>query len=529
MAEAVKEEASTSEADALSGVNNEEICEENRELFEQGEKLLTELPSPDLETDVEADRDPATPGRVRAASAGTRLFGHFMAEKNPRATWAVGVLRLDKDPGGNVMRDTVWSRIMKYPRFRSQLVVSRMGGYWRELPEQELLEMRDNGYLWSEVCTDGNATDDDVNTVINQTMSWAYDRHKPLWRMQYCRKMADGSAFLLITINHGIGDGISLVAALLAATDDGSQSMAAQPPRKNSRKSSGTKQQTGRPPGPKLNTLTKTRAYSFGVFQGLTSSMWKPDSKNSLCMPDVTKPSTEKRVAKADPIPLDEMKRVKEKFPGATLNDIMMAVMTATIRAYFEEVNDPVLQNKGRVRGAFPINLRNPHEPILRNNDPRNKWSYGNFTFDFQYKNRIELVWKVKKQIDKIKVSPSPLIQYSMMGVLTKSLPRRVLLDTLLNVANMTTAQLSNVPGPQTKVSMAGSSVEDLSFFLFTPVGLYFGIMSYNGEVSAGVNVDGTTSCDPKQLAKHWKMEFDALKAEVDALNVDYVPVPKRW
>lgn len=247
-------------------------------------------------------------------------------------------------------------------------------------------------------------------------------------------------------------------------------------------------------------------------------------------MPDVTKPSTEKRVAQAEPISLEEMKKVKDRFPGATLNDIMMAVMTATIRAYFEEINDPVLKNKGRVRGAFPINLRNPHEPVLRNNDPMNKWSYGNFTFDFQYKNRIELVWKVKRQIDKIKVSPSPLIQYSVAGVLTKTLPRRVLLDSLLNMANLTTAQLSNVPGPATKCSIAGAVVDDLSFFLFTPVGLYFGIMTYNGKVTAGVNVDGSTSCDPKNLAKHWKREFEALKAEVDALGEGkYVPVPKYW
>ena len=95
-------------------------------------------------------------------------------------------------------------------------------------------------------------------------------------------------------------------------------------------------------------------------------------------------------------------------------------------------------------------------------------------------------------------------------------------------MANLTTAQLSNVPGPANVISIAGAKVEDISFYLFAPVGLYFGIMSYNGWVSAGVNVDGSTEVAPKMLAKHWKPEFDALKAEVDALGEGVMaPIPK--
>jgi hypothetical protein len=32
--------------------------------------------------------------------------------------------------------------------------------YWKELPEAELLSLRDSGYLWSEVCTDGKAVEE---------------------------------------------------------------------------------------------------------------------------------------------------------------------------------------------------------------------------------------------------------------------------------------------------------------------------------------------------------------------------------
>lgn len=464
-------------------------------------------------------------GRKRAASANTRVFGHFMAEKNPRATWAVGVMVLEKDPGGDVLKNTLWSRITTMGRFRSRLHVSRFGGHWKEFPEEELINMRESGYLWSEVCTDGNATMDDINEVINQGNAWEYDRHKPLWRAQYCRKMADGSAVLITTINHAIGDGISLVATLLGLKDpDPEHDAPAAPTHRRETKAAGGKK------GPKLGALTKAGAFTYGIYHGLTSSKWKPDPPNAMSIPDVTKPSKEKRVAQAAKIPLSEMKEVKNRFPGATLNDIMMAVMTASIRAYLEEVGDPAVKNGNKVRGAFPINLRSPHEPILRNGDPMNKWAYGVFKFDFRYKNRIDLVWRVKRQVDKIKVSPSPVIQYKILSALTASLPRRVLLDQLLNMANLATAQLSNVPGPQHAIHIAGAKITDLSFYLFAPVGLYYGIMSYDGMVSAGVNVDGSTKVDPKMLAKHWKLEFDALKAECDALGPGKTaPVPRYW
>jgi len=492
--------------------------------YQVNESLLADPSSPDKKERKQIDPPLGQPGRRRAASATTRVFGHFMAEKSPQATWAVGVIKLSKDPGGDILREVLWSRLTKMGRFRSRLVVNRFGGYWEELPESELLELRDSGYLWSEVLPDGNATMDDINEVINQCNSWDYDRHKPLWRAQYCRKMADGSAVLICTINHGIGDGISLVATLLSLKDEDDDDPRTQPRRETKPPTHGKKAVVG----PKLSSVAKASAFSYGVYHGITSSGWKPDPKNALSIPDVTKPAKEKRVAQAERISLEEMKAVKNRFPGATLNDIMMAVMTASIRAYLEEVGDPCVQKNSKVRGAFPINLRSPHEPVLRNGDPMNKWSYGHFRFDFSYENRIELVWKVKRQIDKIKVSPSPFIQYRMAGILTKTLPRKVLLDQLLNMANLTTAQLSNVPGPANVISIAGAKVEDISFYLFAPVGLYFGIMSYNGWVSAGVNVDGSTQVDPKMLAKHWKPEFDALKAEVDALGEGVMaPIPK--
>jgi hypothetical protein len=287
----------------------------------------------------------------------TRMFGHFMEPENgaPRATWAVGITKLEKDPGGDVIRDHLWNKLTKMARFRSRLVVSRFGGHFEELSQEELLALRDSGYLWSEVLRDGNATQQDIDDLVGKTDSWEYNRHAPLWRAQYVRNMKDGSAVIISTINHAIGDGVSLIAVTLSLADDtqdkSDQTKARRPT------TSGKRTQ-----GPKLGPVTRVRTFGYGVFQGLAASTWKPDPKNALALDDPTKPSKNKRVIQCAKIPLDEFKAIKQRFPGATLNDVMMALMTATLRAFFEEKNDPCIKPGGKVRGAFPINLRKPHD-----------------------------------------------------------------------------------------------------------------------------------------------------------------------
>ncbi len=97
------------------------------------------------------------------------------------------------------------------------------------------------------------------------------------------------------------------------------------------------------------------------------------------------------------------MKEVKNKFRGATVNDILTAVLNMMLRRYLIEVDDPVLRNPSAlVRGNFPINMRKPDSEIQLGNN----FSAGSFTYDLEYESRIDLVWRVKRQLDAIKASP---------------------------------------------------------------------------------------------------------------------------
>ena len=51
-----------------------------------------------------------------------------------------------------------------------------------------------------------------------------------------------------------------------------------------------------------------------------------------------------------------------------------------------------------------------------------------------------------------------------------------------LDAAGKVTAMFSNVPGPNAKVVFAGQELDDMAFTAFGPIGLYFGVVSYNGN-----------------------------------------------
>lgn len=56
-------------------------------------------------------------------------------------------------------------------------------------------------------------------------------------------------------------------------------------------------------------------------------------------------PETGKMIATADALCLERVKDVKNKFKGATVNDVLSAVLALTLKRYFTEGGDDVLDS----------------------------------------------------------------------------------------------------------------------------------------------------------------------------------------
>jgi len=85
----------------------------------------------------------------------------------------------------------------------------------------------------------------------------------------------------------------------------------------------------------------------------------------------------------------------------------------------------------------------------------------------------------------------------------------------MLDSFGKVTAMLSNVPGPLTKVKFMDQDVDDLSFYALSPIGLYFGIVQYNGNFKAGICCDASLEPDPKKITDCWLPAWDRLAAAV--------------
>merc|ERR1712232_152872 len=92
---------------------------------------------------------------------------------------------------------------------------------------------------------------------------------------------------------------------------------------------------------------------------------------------------------------------------------------------------------------------------------------------------------------------------------------------------NLPSAMLTNVPGPQQPVLFLGQEVAEMRFHaVANNFGLMYMIFSYNGSITATINVDPSIG-DAEELSKLWTSEFEALYEEVMSAARHIVPKRK--
>lgn len=89
------------------------------------------------------------------------------------------------------------------------------------------------------------------------------------------------------------------------------------------------------------------------------------------------------------------------------------------------------------------------------------------------------------------------------------------MVDLSFSAINIGTFIVSNVPGPQHQVYLAGVPLEKMEFYLFGGVGMYFGLFSYNGMVTATVSVDESLGVDAKTLVDLFPAAFEELYSNI--------------
>lgn len=327
--------------------------------------------------------------------------------------------------------------------------------------------------------------------VIDDLLVLPLDPARPLWKV-YVIDAGDEGCLLFFRIHHCIGDGIALLQVLLSmcVSEDAKPSA----PRSSVRK-------------PLLWWALLPVTGLVYALHFLWINLWlliRPKDPESVFRGKLGVP---KRTSWADPLPLTEVKALA-RAAGCKINDILLATVSGAMRRYAEERGQPLVPGC-RMRCVVPVNLR----PASMAGQLGNYFALVTPTLPVGEVRPRERLQRVKRAMDKLKRNPEGLVvvtTFRLLGLLGVAVQRMIM--NLL--ASKTSMVVTNVPGPQTRLSFADLPIEQIMFWvpMGGALGLGFSIFSYAGNVGIGIMTDEGLVPDPKALSEAINTEFSELQ-----------------
>ena len=377
-----------------------------------------------------------------------------------------------------------------------------------------------------------HGTDTELKALAGKIVSTVLDRQHPLWDMTFVHGLrGDGlqgkrTGFIL-RLHHCMADGIAGVGMMGKVFD--ASPVAPPLPKKKIRF-------RVPPPRDAINSLMDGVVSSYGDVVKRMLSAWAdlldmaervaanggnlmPTDEFSQLLPEITA-FTERirfnvnyrgpqKVAWGD-IPLEDVKAIRQTC-GASVNDVILALITATIRRYQELHGERV---KGRLlRMMVPVNLRGSDSV----GELGNRISLVPVTIPLDIRNPRRLLVAVHKRTEFLKHSHAAEL-VSLAGGLIGMFPTAIqaVAGQMLSQLPITPFNLvcTNVPGPQYPLYLLGHKM--LRWYPYVPVGgemaVNCAILSYDGTVYFGFSGDVHAAPDLRRLEAFLKLSFEELR-----------------
>eukprot|EP00929_Paragymnodinium_shiwhaense_P070530 TRINITY_DN35713_c0_g1_i1.p1 TRINITY_DN35713_c0_g1~~TRINITY_DN35713_c0_g1_i1.p1 ORF type:complete len:546 (+),score=131.52 TRINITY_DN35713_c0_g1_i1:106-1743(+) len=407
----------------------------------------------------------------------------------------------------DLFRERLRQRIFLFQRFRSKAIRDPTAKRIVDTFSFEPLPLSAIDMDYHVTTNSSIKTEAQMFDHLNHLWATGMDLERPLWRWVYLDNCEDGRHRLLGVFDHSIGDGFTMVKTLLSLLDDmpdtnakeAEQATRMNPPPKRS--------------APSVHFATKLSARLWGMVAPFMKERLA-DTASCLRPKGVQFSTTSRVFAHTEPIELAQVKEVKARFEGATVNDVMMALLSMTLKRYLDMHGG---SDGVRMSATFPINNRQDGAHAkLTEETFGNKILIGSWPFDFSFSDRIECVWRAKRTAAWVKNNPQPHVESLLQSIIMPRLSLPAIHDLTKKMSRvMPTAVLTNVPGPQEPVSLLGQEVAEMRFHAVSNTfGVMYQVFSYNGQVTATINVDPTVG-NPAELAAIWKDEFTNLYSQV--------------
>lgn len=407
-------------------------------------------------------------------------------------------------------KEVIEDRLMCHDRFRSKVVESLLPLGRPSWVEDDHFSLRAHLHR---VALPSPQDQSALQELVSDLMSTPLDRSRPLWQMHLVENYGAGGA-LIIRLHHCIADGIALVRLLFSLTDEEAEpAPAARVAPGGSPGGGGAKGRSvadyllgqGREvllnPA-RLAGMAESGASFANVVRELLSLPMDPKTvfKGRI--------GITKKAVWSGPVPLADVKAVGKAF-GATINDVLLAAATGAMRHYMLSRGDDI---DGRdVKAIVPVNLR-PEEEL---EDLGNRFGLVFVALPVGLAEPRRRLAEVHRRMDELKRSPQAGVAFSILQLLGMAKPELLALGVDL-FGSKATLVMTNVPGPQKRLFVAGSRIQNIMFWVpqSAHLGLGISIFSYAGEVRMGLAVDAAIAPDPETLVNHFHDEIEVLLQE---------------
>lgn len=124
----------------------------------------------------------------------------------------------------------------------------------------------------------------------------------------------------------------------------------------------------------------------------------------------------------------------------------------------------------------------------------------------------LQRLMLVKERMQELKGSYQPIAAFLLLNAV--GLGPKILQDQVAKlIGRNATAVMTNVPGPQQSLYLAGKEIVELDFWVPQSggVGMGVSILSYNGKIQFGLMTDKELVPDPENIINRFGNEFEKL------------------
>ena len=432
-----------------------------------------------------------------------------------------GVLVLDRPVRFERVKRIIKDRFCRFQRFQQRPVELLGAAYWEGVPHFSI----DDHVL--AVALPGRAGTKELQALVSRLASRPLDPARPMWEFHLVENFGRGSA-LIARIHHCYADGIALVRVMMSMTDAAPNGPPAMPFEVIPRRKRGSDPDD--PLAPLLDPIAGAMKLARSVGSTLIekgAEIWLDPAKavalaeqggaltaelaKLALMPQDSptrfkgRPGAAKRVAWAEPLPLEEVKTVAKAL-GASINDVLLSCVAGALREYLARKNDPT--DGVMIRALVPVNLR-PLEKAYRLG---NQFGLVFLDLPIGIENPVERLYAVRANMTALKGSYQPVIALGLLAAMGAG-PKLLQEQLLQALSRNGTAVMTNVPGPPQSLYFAGAKIE--RFLMWVPqsgdIGMGVSILSYAGHVQFGLITDRGLCPDPEQVIAQFGPEFEKL------------------